>query len=467
MNRNTSNNVNEHGEEIAAIQTYLINEIMENLPITKEREPELRANVSSIPECSAEQQANTWDLSDDHYFKALDSKQLASLEERCPDVITIENKSIHCTACNQRLYAKLNDIVRHPLLGVAFCKNCKCFYGDGMGWEQDEDGSDKYCRWCGRGGEVIVCDNCLKGFCVKCLQRNLGRSKLAEIKQNDQWACVDCNYQDIQTQKCEYYGIYKYNQKLRESVNKSSGTQARKKQTFIDKVFEDSFQAINKYQKLLEEQQKSLLLLKEPLNSESAAQYSKVLRKLHQNFRRKTHMIDKSIVKSFSSVYPDDASKVYTARELSNQNKTKQMSKTVKSKISKKIDECKKVFKIKVKKRMIERTKKDLPNTETPVSLDKNNSTEESDLIKTENASHISTRSKRKRKNSADKNDTKKGAKMKRKDAKMKRKDVKMLFKVKSPKKLKENGKSQILSDKEKIVFQNNSASDSEIDIEN
>merc|ERR1719347_346791 len=109
---------------------------------------------------------------------------------------------------------------------------------------------------------------------------------------------------------------------------------------------------------------------------------------------------------------------------------------------------------------MIKRPKKDLPNTETPVSLDKNNSSKESDLIKIENAAHISTRSKRKRKNSADKKDTKK-------DAKMKRKDVKMLFKVKSPKKLKENGKSQILSDKEKIVFQNNSASDSEIDIEN
>lgn len=460
MNVDTSNGLNEHNGEIAAIKTYLINEIMANLPITNEKEPELRANASSIPESSAEQEANTWDISDDYYFKALDSKQLAFLEEKCPDVITIENKSIHCTACNQQLYAKLNNIVRHPLLGVAFCKNCKSFYGDGMGWEQDEDGSDKYCRWCGRGGEVIVCDNCLKGFCVKCLQRNLGRSKLAEIKQNDQWACVDCNYQDILTQKCEYYGIYKYNQKLRESVNKSSGTQARKKQTFIDQVFEDSFQAINKYHKLLEEQQKSLLLLKEPLNSESAAQYSQALRKLHQNFRRKTHMIDKSIVKSYSSVYPNDASKVYTAKELSDQKRTKQMSKTVKSNISKKKDESKKEFKVKVKKRMIKRPKKDLPNTETPVSLDKNNSSKESDLIKIENAAHISTRSKRKRKNNADKNDTKK-------DAKMKRKDVKMLFKVKSPKKLKENGKSQILLDKEKIALQNNSASDSEIDIEN
>jgi len=460
MNADTCNGLNEHADEIVAIQTYLINEIMANLPITKEKEPELGANASSIQESSAEQEAYTWDMSDDHYYKALDSKQLAFLEERCPDVITIENRSIHCTACNQRLYAKLNNIVRHPLLGVALCKNCKYFYGDGMGWEQDEDGSDKYCRWCGRGGEVIVCDNCLKGFCVKCLQRNLGRSKLAEIKQNDQWACVDCNNQDIQTQKCEYYGIYKYNQKLRESVNKSSVTQARKKLTFIDQVFEDSFQAINKYQKLLEEQQKSLLVLKEPLNSESAAQYSQALRKLHQNFRRKTHMIDKSIVKSYSSAYPDDASKVYSAKELRDQNRPKLMSKTVKSNTSKKKDECKKELKIKVRKRMIKRTKKDLPNTEIPVDLDKNNSTKESGLIKIENAAHTSTRRKRKSINSDDKNDTKK-------DAKMKRKDVKMLFKVKSPKKLKEKGKSQLLPDKDKIALENNSASDSEIDIEN
>ena len=60
-------------------------------------------------------------------------------------------------------------IIRHPLLGVIMCMTCKRFYKDGSGWQEDEDGYDKYCRWCGQGGELILCDKqyCPAVFCKR------------------------------------------------------------------------------------------------------------------------------------------------------------------------------------------------------------------------------------------------------------------------------------------------------------
>ena len=51
----------------------------------------------------------------------------------------------------------MNNIMRHPVLGVPICRNCRYFYdGDGSdeSWEKDEDGVDLYCRWCGQ----VSCD---------------------------------------------------------------------------------------------------------------------------------------------------------------------------------------------------------------------------------------------------------------------------------------------------------------------
>ena len=47
----------------------------------------------------------------------------------------------------------MNSIMRHPVLGVPICRNCRYFYdGDGSdeAWDKDEDGVDMYCRWCGQ-----------------------------------------------------------------------------------------------------------------------------------------------------------------------------------------------------------------------------------------------------------------------------------------------------------------------------
>ena len=53
----------------------------------------------------------------------------------------------------------MNNIMRHPVLGVPICRNCRYFYdGDGSdeSWEKDEDGVDLYCRWCGQVSWAVI-----------------------------------------------------------------------------------------------------------------------------------------------------------------------------------------------------------------------------------------------------------------------------------------------------------------------
>ena len=64
-----------------------------------------------------------------------------------------------------------SGIFRHPLLGVVMCKQCSSYYDDGD-WVKDEEGFDTFCRWCGQGGDIILCDKCTHAFCKKCLQVN-------------------------------------------------------------------------------------------------------------------------------------------------------------------------------------------------------------------------------------------------------------------------------------------------------
>jgi transcriptional regulator ATRX len=47
--------------------------------------------------------------------------------------------------------------------------------------EQDSDGMDEQCRWCGEGGNLICCDFCNNAFCKACIKRNLGRKEMTSI----------------------------------------------------------------------------------------------------------------------------------------------------------------------------------------------------------------------------------------------------------------------------------------------
>ena len=78
-----------------------------------------------------------------------------------------KDKQLHIKVVFYFQINSTNGVTRHPLLGVGICMTCRKFYKDGSGWEKDEDGCDIYCRWCGQGGELFLCDKCPAAFCKR------------------------------------------------------------------------------------------------------------------------------------------------------------------------------------------------------------------------------------------------------------------------------------------------------------
>lgn len=68
---------------------------------------------------------------------------------------------------------------------------------------KDSDGYYVHCRWCGEGGTLYGCDDCIESFCKQCILRNLGRSAITEIEGGTKWKCYICNLARI-TECCEY-----------------------------------------------------------------------------------------------------------------------------------------------------------------------------------------------------------------------------------------------------------------------
>lgn len=57
-----------------------------------------------------------------------------------------------CTVCSTNLEKSIlkGSFCKHPSLGVLVCHNCLEYYGDGL-FSPDEEGEDKFCRWCAQG----------------------------------------------------------------------------------------------------------------------------------------------------------------------------------------------------------------------------------------------------------------------------------------------------------------------------
>ncbi|XP_024086333.1 transcriptional regulator ATRX-like [Cimex lectularius] len=113
------------------------------------------------------------------------------------DVKKVLKKNILCTSCNgsvKNLITKGKPKC-HPFMDTLLCDKCFQFFGDGE-FSVDEDGSDKYCRWCGQGGMLYLCSKCTAGFCKKCIKRNLPRSVLKEVDDDD-WECFCCNVKPL------------------------------------------------------------------------------------------------------------------------------------------------------------------------------------------------------------------------------------------------------------------------------
>jgi len=83
---------------------------------------------------------------------------------------------IKCTRCLKDLTKDISlgkTVPVHPLLKTFFCLPCREYYFTGD-FSADDDEDEKYCRWCGDGGDLLYCSRCNCGICEKCVKVNIG-----------------------------------------------------------------------------------------------------------------------------------------------------------------------------------------------------------------------------------------------------------------------------------------------------
>uniref|UniRef100_H2XJT4 PHD-type domain-containing protein n=2 Tax=Ciona intestinalis TaxID=7719 RepID=H2XJT4_CIOIN len=118
---------------------------------------------------------------------------------------SILDKVIRCTGCGEQILTHLSSNANeHPVLHVLLCKRCYSYYHSGT-FQKDENGIDEFCRWCGDGGDVIMCDSCTNVFCKTCIRRNFSRKKANEIFTSDTVQCFVCDLTPLQSliQECK------------------------------------------------------------------------------------------------------------------------------------------------------------------------------------------------------------------------------------------------------------------------
>ncbi|KAH0550623.1 uncharacterized protein LOC123261970 [Cotesia glomerata] len=117
------------------------------------------------------------------------------------DVAQVRFRRLHCTACDEHIGSAPIDaynMQEHPMLKTLLCAHCREFYGDGD-FEQGEDATDMFCRWCANGGNLYCCSYCCNTFCDKCIKRNFDAEVRERIEEDEKWRCFVCDPKDLYT----------------------------------------------------------------------------------------------------------------------------------------------------------------------------------------------------------------------------------------------------------------------------
>ena len=126
-----------------------------------------------------------------------------------------------CTACGSDI-THAADMHEHPVLHVAVCRDCseeivaheaglsstarqhtgdhqqsssspKLLQDDDDDVDDAGDWHHDSCTWCGDGGDLLMCDDCPRTFCVSCISRNLGFRQHDSIRDSHHWTCLACD----------------------------------------------------------------------------------------------------------------------------------------------------------------------------------------------------------------------------------------------------------------------------------
>ncbi|XP_039278560.1 transcriptional regulator ATRX-like [Nilaparvata lugens] len=151
------------------------------------------------------------------------SRDEEKFRKKFPKFEDTKDKQLKCTVCSVNLTPFIlagKSCHLHSFLKVLVCKKCLDFYGDGD-FSVDEDGDEKYCRWCGQGGNLFLCEKCNSGFCKACVKRNFNRDVFEELKALDNWDCFMCNPNPLYELRAKAWAAESYYQSHRKEDRKT------------------------------------------------------------------------------------------------------------------------------------------------------------------------------------------------------------------------------------------------------
>ncbi|XP_018304251.1 uncharacterized protein [Mycetomoellerius zeteki] len=133
------------------------------------------------------------------------------------DIASVRFRRIHCTACDIHIGsapAQAHNMFEHPVLRTLLCSNCRDFYGDGC-FEQGDDATDMFCRWCANGGNLYCCSYCSNTFCYKCIRRNFSSLVRKKIEADEKWKCFVCHPSDLYNARAVCWALLQHVQTVR------------------------------------------------------------------------------------------------------------------------------------------------------------------------------------------------------------------------------------------------------------
>ncbi|XP_011057049.1 PREDICTED: uncharacterized protein LOC105147602 isoform X2 [Acromyrmex echinatior] len=114
----------------------------------------------------------------------------------------------------------------HPVLRTLLCSSCRDFYGDGC-FEQGDDATDMFCRWCANGGNLYCCSYCSNTFCYKCIRRNFSSLVRKKIEADEKWKCFVCHPSDLYNARAVCWALLQHVQTVKRILSQDKKMSAQ------------------------------------------------------------------------------------------------------------------------------------------------------------------------------------------------------------------------------------------------
>ena len=243
------------------------------------------------------------DIDDEEWFSSLPDAEKKFHKKNFLDEKSLAESTIVCTSCFRQInHKQAGAVTRHPHLGVPICKQCRSFYFEGD-WTRDDEGYYEFCRWCANGGDLLCCDTCKNAFCKKCIKRNLGRVKVSEIEESEDWSCFMCDAKQIWKLRSMYHSLWCFQKTIREGddteMEAASGTQLTK--TFFDDSLKDANVVLTTFGDYIEKVRHSWKKKANDRKEEDSVRLVKKLRTIIRITQYNLKLLDDNIVSGFSS----------------------------------------------------------------------------------------------------------------------------------------------------------------------